>query len=557
MVAVRADTDDFQTFVDHGGPYAQGLIDQSREVSLARQTAEEALGSGASSDSIALFVELIAETLNNTTFVDRIRELLERYEGFPAVFVEVILNSIDLDDTDLAANADLEIALGEARATGDEELVTALLLIRAVAEGKVTSEESEKLQGLAPEVIVGVLTGQIDIADAPTTPLPTEMLELVQDRLKDDFRGVTEGDLNRVDAVFEDADGWQVDWILAQMSDEEVETLIAEVESSGFWSDDWNETKRKEFFVMMGEKVSYQSWMTLGEHTERINPDPSTALPDSARDDPGDVAKYSRMRYVIFDGPIAVGDPTYPGNLYPPDHPFGLDDMRQGAIGDCYFLAGMIALADQDPGALSNLISPNPNGSFTVTFADGSQQVVTPDFPVDPDRTDGRPAFANPGPGAQGGELWFMILEKAYAQKEGGWGPIVGGNQRYAIEELTGRDSNWIDNDDATLANLQERFERGEILGLNTIDRPDDVEHEDWLDDPDTPDAFKPTTAADGTVTEARLYQNHAFVVVGVDADAGTISVINPWFPDMVPVELTEAELIESVTGVEQNDAAE
>ncbi len=551
-----ADTENLQEFVDHGATYLSSLFEVQTGTVLVRQEAVATLGGGPDDLSSALFNELIGEAARNNNFVERIRRVLDMFEHAPAWLIRSMLGSISLDTDDLTGTEDLSLALEAAWASDDEELAASLLLLLAIAEGQISAEDGEQLEGLAPEVISGVLTGQIDIEDAETAGLPTEELSIIQDRLGDDWRGVTEGDLNKVRDVLAEAEGWEVDWILRQLSNNEIETLIAEVESSGFWSDDWSEETRKEFFVMIGEKVSYRSWMTLGDHTERINPDPATALPDTADPDAEDEALYDRLEYVMFDGPIAEGDPTYPGNVYAPDNPYGLDDMKQGSIGDCYFIAAMIALADQDPGSLRDLISANPNGSFTVTFPDGSQQVVTSDFPVDPNRTSGRPAFARPGPGAQGDELWFMILEKAYAQQNEGWGSIVGGSQSAAIEDLTGRPSNWIDNDDIDIENLATRFENGEILGLSTIDRPDDVTDTQWLADPDTPDTFKPTPLpGSGGSVPARLYQNHAFVVVGVDGENGTISVINPWYPDMEPVVLTEAELIESVNGVRQNDA--
>lgn len=331
--------------------------------------------------------------------------------------------------------------------------------------------------------------------------------------------------------------------VLMTMNDIEFANLVDLIDGQNYASRD----DQGEVLVALGETVSLDVWRRMGQYTEVIDPDPSTAISDSARDDPASADKFDRLVYHDFSGWTLFGsgasapDPT---------------EFRQGSIGDCYLIAAMITLGNEDAAALGSIVQPNANGTFTVTFADGSRQVVSPDLVVDPDdfiETPGgtryyTPEFATTEPG---GALFPALVEKAYAQENLGYDNISGGSSSAAIEVLTGRQGGWIDNDDIDIDDLAARFDSGESLGLSTIDRPDGVSNSVWKADPDTPETFKNSFGG----TYERLHQNHAFIVVDVDAAAGTVSVVNPWNPSRPPFDLTEAELQESVNGVRTNEA--
>ncbi len=119
-------------------------------------------------------------------------------------------------------------------------------------------------------------------------------------------------------------------------------------------------------------------------------------------------------------------------------------DINQGEVGDCYFMAGLGAVAVQDEGRIENMFTDNGDGTFTVRFfRDGVAEFVTVDRSL-PVRVGGKAGpdtlvFANNGQAAYSTtellmrvgtpaqpprtlELWVALAEKAYAQvNESGW----------------------------------------------------------------------------------------------------------------------------------------
>lgn len=117
------------------------------------------------------------------------------------------------------------------------------------------------------------------------------------------------------------------------------------------------------------------------------------------------------------------------------------NDVQQGQLGDCYFLAAIAAVARANPKALEKLIKDNKDGTYDVTLYvhkhfltwKRTPTVITvkPEFPK---KADGTPAYAKTGDK----ELWVMLLEKAYAQHEGSYKGIHGGYTEKAMGVLTG-----------------------------------------------------------------------------------------------------------------------
>jgi hypothetical protein len=89
-----------------------------------------------------------------------------------------------------------------------------------------------------------------------------------------------------------------------------------------------------------------------------------------------------------------------------------MDDIFQGDIGDCYFMAPLSALAKTQPNRMRQLVVDLGDGSYAVHFKRNGQDVFVR---VDGDlhtKSNGSPAYAKLG---QEDSLWVPIVEKAWA----------------------------------------------------------------------------------------------------------------------------------------------
>jgi len=114
------------------------------------------------------------------------------------------------------------------------------------------------------------------------------------------------------------------------------------------------------------------------------------------------------------------------------------DDIAQGAIGDCYYLASLSALADTDPMVIQQMLTPLGDGTFAVRFNRSGQEVylrIDADMPVN---SSGGLVYAKMGPD---GELWVPVAEKAYCffrYGQNSYASINGGWMSTVLREITG-----------------------------------------------------------------------------------------------------------------------
>jgi hypothetical protein len=106
------------------------------------------------------------------------------------------------------------------------------------------------------------------------------------------------------------------------------------------------------------------------------------------------------------------------------------NDIRQGVAADCYFLAGLSALADNDPGLLEQSIVALGDGSYAVRFYNGGTATywrVDAQLPT----SGGSPYYAKL---SGSGELWVPLLEKAFTQFRSGQNSYSSINNGYNYE---------------------------------------------------------------------------------------------------------------------------
>lgn len=163
-------------------------------------------------------------------------------------------------------------------------------------------------------------------------------------------------------------------------------------------------------------------------------------------------------------GPLVTGPVFHQGEG--DAHEVAANDINQGEIGNCYFLAALAGVAEQRPELIKNAIEgPLADGTYNVrlfssTSWDESEKNrpvtvnVSPSFvvygnlenhafPEHAAQFDGRNAYARDSDRDEQGnmELWVKLIEKAQAQLYGGWEMVDGGRGGWpslAIEVLTG-----------------------------------------------------------------------------------------------------------------------
>ena len=126
-------------------------------------------------------------------------------------------------------------------------------------------------------------------------------------------------------------------------------------------------------------------------------------------------------------------------------------DIKQGLLGDCYFLSILSVLAEV-PNRIKKLFVTskiNEFGVYAVTLKKNgeSREVVLDDyFPCQ----FGEPCFSK----ANGNELWVLILEKAWAKLHGSYERIEAGFAHNVMNDLTGAPSFDFDIEDEGQENI-------------------------------------------------------------------------------------------------------
>jgi hypothetical protein len=218
-------------------------------------------------------------------------------------------------------------------------------------------------------------------------------------------------------------------------------------------------------------------------------------------DRPTDGANYRQV-----SGQLFVGGVSY-------------QDIKQGYLGDCYFVSTLAETALKNPSIITNMFIANGDGTYTVRFFNaGKPTYVTVDSYLPTDAT-GHLIYA--GMGAMfnntGNELWVALAEKAYAQLnqmgfvrpglsgngQNSFAAIEGGYINAAQSQITGFAT--VPFTATTAANSFQAFvtayNQGKEIGF----------------------ASKTTPASSSVVG------SHAYAVVGYNASNQTVVLFNPW----------------------------
>lgn len=209
-------------------------------------------------------------------------------------------------------------------------------------------------------------------------------------------------------------------------------------------------------------------------------------------------------------------------------HAVDANDVKQGALGDCYLIAGMASVARASPEAIEDLIHDNNDGTFDVSL------FLRPDRYSRPRRvtttvdsrlavkSSGRPLYAGLGDTTDGqDEIWAPLIEKALAQQKDSYDLISGGNINGdgfhyggTHELLTGVRGQYLPTDHMDAADALLYIDLALEEGL-----PVTASSRNLKDDPDL------TREANAQ----NVYWNHAYAPESVNLNAETIDLQNPW----------------------------
>jgi hypothetical protein len=194
------------------------------------------------------------------------------------------------------------------------------------------------------------------------------------------------------------------------------------------------------------------------------------------------------------------------------------DDISQGYVGDCWFLATLSAMATTNPQSIRQAVVELGDGTYAVQFAraDGSKAFVRVDADLP---MSGWDELLYAGQGKQG-SLWVAIMEKAYAC-------FAAGRDGDSLANYADLDGGWMSEAFADLG-----YENDEIWDVSGAD--------DLFDQiAGELSAGKAVTLAINQAKHgAPVVGCHAYTVVAVETDADTgertLVLRNPWGIDGV-----------------------
>jgi hypothetical protein len=195
-------------------------------------------------------------------------------------------------------------------------------------------------------------------------------------------------------------------------------------------------------------------------------------------------------------------------------------DIRQGAVGDCYFVATLAEAALRSPNAITSMFIVNGDGTYTTRFFNSGQPAYVTVDSFLPTNSTGKLIYASRGQlySNAGNELWVALAEKAYVQaNEMGWvrpglpgsgqnaySGIEGGYIYAAMRHVTGQSTVafTMTSNSTSFNTFVTAWNSGKSIGFASYVSP---------------------PAGSGVVG------SHAYAVVGYNATNQTVTLFNPW----------------------------
>ena len=208
------------------------------------------------------------------------------------------------------------------------------------------------------------------------------------------------------------------------------------------------------------------------------------------------------------------------------------NDAKQGQVGDCYFIASLVSIADENPNAVRNMFIDNFDGTYTVRFFGGNlgsflqNGMITAGFVSGagvadyvtvnrklPTYSNGMLAYSGFGLSATNPAttLWIALAEKAYAQ----WNE-TGKTGRSATNSYAAIAGGWMSNSNA------------HVLGTNSTNYSfANTNKQNMITALNTGRAV--TLGTTGTASLKGLVGGHAYTVVSYNPSTDAFTLHNPW----------------------------
>jgi len=340
------------------------------------------------------------------------------------------------------------------------------------------------------------------------------------------FDPVNPNDLEEIERQVTGLNGAEFDAFIASMSDEELRTWIAEMEDgwSAFGPDAWRPARRQQMWSKVLPNASAETVRRLAGMSHDLNPRYDDV--DVKGKDPGRTYRQSQ------------GSPFVDG--------VSPSDIRQGHVGDCWYIASLKSVAAADPSVIENAITDNGNGTYTVRlYHDGKPFYVTVSGDEVVDKN-GNQYYAG---SATKGEMWPQIMEKALASYEGSYGAIQGDWPSHGMELLTGKPSTTGSPSSYSAADLKTELDQGHAVAV--VSRRTPLFGEDPMYGENPKDSK-------GNRLWEPLAHDHAYQVTAVDLgdpndpSDDTVTVQNPWYADK-PMTLPYEDWKNGFSGVYTN----
>ncbi len=210
-------------------------------------------------------------------------------------------------------------------------------------------------------------------------------------------------------------------------------------------------------------------------------------------------------------------------------------NMKQGQLGDCYFIAALGAIADRTPTAIQNMFVDNGDGTFTVRFYTGNYGMFyNTDGTISTGFRTGTTSLADyvtvnrslatyasgilalSGSGASASSasntLWIALAEKAYAQ----WNETGKAGRDVAANNYSSIAGGWMGEVSA------------QVLGYNATEYVLANSQQSSLTQALSANRAV-TIGTKSGATLGGLVGGHAYVVSSYNASTNTFTLLNPW----------------------------